>query len=349
MTDPFPLIPVIDGHNDLPWACRSGRDYSVAGLDSETDSSRTSLQTDIPKLRRGGMLAQFWSVWVHTDVVGADAIQATLEQIDFVHRMVAAYPETFELATTADDVERAGAAGTIASLLGIEGGNQINNSLAALREFARLGVRYMTLTWNSTTEWADAATDEPKYNGLNDRGREVIAEMNRIGMMVDLSHVSAATMQDALDASTAPVIFSHSSCFALNPHLRNAPDSILAQLAANGGVQMITFVPAFISAAYKAWQDADEVEEKPVVTVSDVADHVEHARRVAGIDHVGLGGDYDGCPDMPVGLATVADYPNLFAELRRRGWSEPDLAKLGYQNILRVLRANDDVYRSFTA
>jgi membrane dipeptidase len=347
MSDIVPIIPVIDGHNDLPWACRSERDYSVAGLDSEADSARTPLQTDIPKLRRGGVMAQFWSVWVHTDVRGADAIQATLEQIDFVHRMIAAYPETFQLATTADDIDQAGEVGTIASLLGIEGGNQINNSLAALREFARLGVRYMTLTWNSTTDWADAATDAPQHNGLNDRGREMIAEMNRVGMMVDLSHVSVATMQDALDVSAAPVIFSHSSCFALNPHLRNVPDAILAQLAANGGVQMITFVPAFISAAYAVWQDNGEVGEKPLVTVSDVADHVDHSRRVAGIDHIGLGGDYDGCPDMPVGLSTVADYPNLFAELRLRGWSEPDLAKLGYKNILRVLRANDVAYRRF--
>jgi len=342
-------IPVIDGHNDLPWACRTHRDYSVGGLDDEADAARTPLQTDIPKLRRGGMLAQFWSVWVHTDVEGSDAIQATLEQIDFVQRMVAAYPGTFALATTADDIDRASDTGRIASLLGIEGGNQVNNSLASLRTFARLGVRYMTITWNSTTEWADAAMDTPQHDGLSDRGREVIAEMNRIGMMVDLSHVAAATMRDALDASAMPVIFSHSSCFALNPHPRNVPDVILSQLAANGGVQMLTFVPAFISADYRAWEDAGETGEKPVVTVRDVADHVEHARSIAGIDHIGLGGDYDGCPDMPVGLKTVADYPNLFAELRSRGWSERDLAKLGFANILRVLRAHDTAYRAFVA
>ena len=349
MTVRIPRFAVIDGHNDFAWACREHRNYSVAGLDSENDSGLTLLQTDVPRLRLGGVVGQFWSVWVHTDLEGADSVQATLEQIDFIHRLIAAYPEDFERAVTADDVERAQHGGKIASLLGVEGGNQMNNSLAVLREYARLGVRYMTLTWNSTTEWADAAVDDATHNGLNDRGRAVIAEMNRIGMMVDLSHVSAATMQDALDATTLPLLFSHSSCFALNPHPRNVPDAILRQLAANDGVQMITFVPAFISADYRSWEDNGSVGDKPVVTVGHVADHVEHARSVAGIDHIGLGGDFDGCPDMPVGLADVSEYPNLFAELERRGWSDADLAKLGHQNVLRVLRANDPAYRAFVA
>ena len=349
MTVSIPKIAVIDGHNDLAWACREHRHYSVAGLDSEHDSGRYHLQTDVPKLRRGRVQGQFWSVWVHTDLEGTDSVQATLEQIDFIHRLIAAYPDDFERAVTADDVERAQHDGRIASLLGVEGGNQMNNSLAVLREYARLGVRYMTLTWNSTTEWADAAVDVATHNGLNERGRAIVAEMNRIGMMVDLSHVSAATMQDALDATTLPLLFSHSSCFALNPHPRNVPDAILLQLKANDGVQMITFVPAFISADYRCWEERGSVGEKPVVTVIHVADHVEHARNVAGVDHIGLGGDFDGCPDMPVGLADVSEYPNLFAELSRRGWSDADLAKLGYQNVLRVLRANDPAYRAFMA
>ncbi|TFD61974.1 membrane dipeptidase [Cryobacterium sp. Hh7] len=349
MTERFTRFPVIDGHNDLAWACRAHRDYSVSGLDSEQDSGRSALQTDVPKLRRGGVHGQFWSVWVHTDLEGTDSVQATLEQIDFIHRLIAAYPDDFEWAVTADDVERAQLNGRIASLLGVEGGNQINNSLAVLREYARLGVRYMTLTWNSSTEWADAAVGDVTHDGINDRGRAVIAEMNRIGMMIDLSHVSAATMQDALDATELPLLFSHSSCFALNPHPRNVPDQILTQLKANNGVQMITFVPAFISADYRCWEDEGSAGDKPLVTVAHVADHVEHARRVAGVDHIGLGGDFDGCPDMPVGLADVSEYPNLFAELSRRGWSNADLAKLGYQNVLRVLRANDPAYRAFIA
>ncbi len=338
---------VIDGHNDLAWSCRENRNYSVAGLDSEAASAKTGLQTDIPKMRRGGMQAQFWSVWVHTDLAGSDSVQATLEQIDFVHRLIEAYPNDFEGALTADDVDRVGAAGKIAALLGVEGGNQVNNSLAVLRQYARLGVRYLTLTWNSSTEWADAAVGDTIHNGLNSRGRAVIAEMNRIGMMVDLSHVSVRTMQDALNVTTLPLLFSHSSCFALNAHPRNVPDDILIQLAANDGVQMITFVPAFISGDYWQWEAAGSKGEKPLVTVAQVADHVEHARTVAGIDHVGLGGDFDGCLEMPVGLANVGEYPNLFHELERRGWSDTDLRKLGSENVLRVLRANDPAYRAF--
>ncbi|MDH6236047.1 dipeptidase [Cryobacterium sp. CG_9.6] len=342
-------IPVIDGHNDLAWACRDKRDYSVAGLDSEADSVISGLQTDVPKLRRGAVQAQFWSVWVHTDLAGAASVQATLEQIDFVHRLVDAYPDDLQWAVTADDVDEARAGGRIASLIGIEGGHQLNNSLGVLRQFARAGARYLTLTWNSSTAWADAAVGEVRHDGLNDRGRDMIAEMNRIGMIVDLSHVSAATMRDALDATALPLIFSHSSCFALNSHPRNVPDEILLRLAENGGVQMLTFVPSFISAAFFAWEQAGSIGVAPTVTVADVADHVEHARRLAGIDHIGIGGDFDGCPEMPVGLATVADYPNLFDELSARGWTRPDLLKLGAQNVLRVLRAHDETYRRFTS
>jgi membrane dipeptidase len=290
---------------------------------------------------------QFWSAWVHTDIEGDAAVRATLEQIDFLHRMVDAYPEDLQWAVTAADVDAATATGRVASLIGVEGGNQMNNSLSVLRMYARSGVRYMTLTWNSSTEWADAAVGEVLHGGLNDRGREIIAEMNHIGMIVDLSHVSAATMSDALDATVVPVMFSHSSCFAINPHPRNVPDDVLVRLAANGGVLMITFVPSFLSAAFWAWQQAGSIGVAPLVTVSDVADHVEHARRVAGIDHIGIGGDFDGSAEMPFGLETVADYPNLFAELIARGWTHEDLVKLGSTNVMRVLQASDDSYIRF--
>lgn len=235
-----PIIPVFDGHNDLPWESRDNRHYSVEGIDQELPQT---LHTDIPKLRRGGYLAQYWSAYVHSDYAGGDAVIATLEQIDFVHRMCARYPETFKLATTADDVRAAQDEGRIASLIGIEGGHQIANNMAVLREYARLGVRYMTLTWNNTNEFADAAVGEHKWHGLNDRGREIVAEMNHIGMIVDLSHVSADTMRDALAASKLPVMFSHSSCFSVNPHPRNVPEDVQRMLADNDGVQMITAVP----------------------------------------------------------------------------------------------------------
>lgn len=341
------LIPVIDGHNDLASACREKRGYSVSGLDSEQHTAHNELQTDIPKLRRGGVCGQFWSAWVHTDIKGDASVTATLEQIDFLHRMVDAYPDDLRWAVTAADVDAATAAGRVASLIGVEGGNQINNSLSVLRMYARAGVRYMTLTWNSSTDWADAAVGDVLHGGLNDRGREIIGEMNRIGMMVDISHVSAATMSDALDTSVLPLVFSHSSCHAINPHPRNVPDDVLVRLAANGGVVMITFVPSFLSAAFWAWQKAGSVGVAPRVTVSDVADHVEHARRVAGIDHIGIGGDFDGSAEMPEGLGTVADYPKLFAELSARGWTDDELTKLGSTNVLRVLRANDESYSHF--
>ena len=260
-----------------------------------------------------------------------------------------ALPETFKLATTADDVRAAQDEGRIASLIGIEGGHQIANNMAVLREYARLGVRYMTLTWNNTNEFADAAVGEHKWHGLNDRGREIVAEMNRIGMIVDLSHVSADTMRDVLAASKLPVMFSHSSCFSVNPHPRNVPEDVQRMLADNDGVQMITAVPGFVSAAVHEWVAAGEQGPRPAVSVKDVADHVEAARDVMGVDHVGVGGDYDGTGAMPTGMEDVGKYQNLFEELRSRGWSEDDLNKLGWRNALRVLEANDGAYKAFMA
>ena len=337
-------IPVFDGHNDLPWESRENRGYSVEGIDQELPQT---LHTDIPKLRRGGYLAQFWSGYVSSDLTGANAVVATLEQIDFIHRMCARYPETFKLATTAQDVHAAKDEGRIASLIGIEGGHQIANNLAVLREYARLGVRYMTLTWNNTNEFADAAVGDHTWHGLNDRGREVVAEMNRIGMIVDLAHVSADTMRDALDASSLPVLFSHSSCYAVNPHPRNVPEDVQRSLAANGGVQMITAVPGFVSAQVHEWDVKGGDGPRPEATVQMVADHVEAARDVMGVDHVGVGGDFDGTGAMPVGMRNVGEYQNLFEELRSRGWGEDDLNKLGWCNALRVLEANDAAYKAF--
>lgn len=341
-TWPELAIPVIDGHNDLAWERRTTLDYSVDGLDQETGVGHT----DLPRLRRGGVAGQFWSAWTHTDLEGADSVQATLEQIDFVYRLVARYPGHLALARTADDVRAAMGRGRVASLIGIEGGHQINDSAAVLDSFARLAVRYMTLTWNSTTSWADSAADESVHHGLNDRGREMVARMNAAGMMVDLSHVSVDTMNDALDVSTLPVMFSHSSCAALSTHPRNVPDEVLSRLPVNGGVQMVTFVPYFVSEEFFAWSESDKSEPAPPVTVETVADHVEHAREVAGVDHIGLGGDFDGCDVMPDGLDDVSCYPHLFGVLAARGWSTADLEKLGYRNVLRVLEDNDPAYRA---
>ncbi|MFR0574405.1 dipeptidase [Bifidobacterium boum] len=338
------IIPVFDGHNDLPWECRVDRGYSVEDIGQETCKT---LHTDIPKLRRGGYLAQYWSAWVDADFIGADAVVASLEQIDCIYRMCDRYPQTFRFSTTAADVREAMREGRIASLIGIEGGHQIANNLAVLREYARLGVRYMTLTWNNTNEFADAAVGECRWHGINDRGKEIIHEMNRIGMMVDLSHVSADTMRDALDATDKPVIFSHSSCFAVNPHPRNVPDDVLERIPENGGVVMITAVPVFVSDARRRWHENGEQGEPPKVTVQMVADHIEHARDIAGVDHVGVGGDFDGTDVMPYGLGNVGEYQNLFNELRSRGWSEEDLNKLGWRNALRVLEVNDEAYQEF--
>jgi membrane dipeptidase len=350
--------PLIDGHNDLAWQLREHDDVLA---DIAAPLSFTN--TDLPRLTQGKLGAQFWSVFVPVTLAGEAAVATTLEQIDFVRSMVRRYPDALELALTAADVERICASGKVASMLGAEGGHSIGSSLGVLRMFYELGVRYMTLTHNKNTGWADSATDEPEAGGLSDFGREVVAEMQRIGMLVDLSHVSPATMADALDTARAPVIFSHSSALALCDHPRNVPDAILARLPANNGVCMVTFVPAFVSQACRDWHSGvqEEMERRgmdredypgykavreelaaasppPRATLAQVADHIEHVRGVAGIAHVGVGGDYDGSAGMPVGLADVSCYPGLFAELLARGWTEDDCAALAGGNVLRVLR-----------
>lgn len=328
-------FPVIDGHNDLPWAAREGSGYAVAGLDG--DGGASAFQTDLARLERGGVRGQFWSVYVPVELAPGDAVQATLEQIDFVHRLIAQYPERLSLARTADDVRHAWATGRIASLLGAEGGHSIGDSLPTLRMLARLGVRYLTLTHNDNTPWADSATDEPVHGGLTERGREIVAEMNRIGMIVDLSHVATSTMTDALDATTAPVIFSHSSCRALCSHERNVPDAVLERLPGNGGVVMVAFVPPFLSDEYADWWRGGRHGPKPTVTIDDVVRHIEHARDVAGIEHIGLGGDYDGFDDFPVGMDDVTSYARVRDALRERRWSDDDLDRLAGLNALRVI------------
>jgi membrane dipeptidase len=333
------LAPLIDGHNDLAWEARDTRAYSVEGID---DNMTGVYQTDIARLRRGGVGAQFWSVYAPCDEKGADAVTYTLEQIDFVHRMIARYPETFAYAWSGDDVRRSWREGRIASLLGAEGGHSIDGSLAVLRGFARLGVRYLTLTHNDNTPWADSATDKPAHDGLTDFGREVVAEMNRLGMLVDLSHVAATTMHDALDVSSAPVIFSHSSCRAVTDHPRNVPDDVLERLSGNGGVVMVAYVPAFVNDAAAAWAAGNRKAPAPPTTVDDVVAHVEHARGVAGIEHIGLGSDYDGVAAFPEGMGDVTGHAVLLERLAQRGWSSADLARLLGDNILRVLDATAD-------
>jgi membrane dipeptidase len=328
-------FPVVDGHNDLPWERRETHASSVEGVDTERDS----LHTDLPKLRVGGVVGQFWSVFVPVD--DPDPVRTTFQQVDLVHRLVERYPDDLALARTAEEVRAAVASGRIASLLGAEGGHSIGDDLAVLRDLARLGVRYMTLTHNEDTPWADSATGARAHGGLTDRGREVVAEMERIGMLVDLSHTAPSTMRDALDVATRPVVFSHSSTVAIADHPRNVPDDVLARLADNGGVVMVTFVPKFVSRAWADWEEAGSVGTPPPVTVSDVADHVEHARDVAGVAHIGLGGDYDGTPVLPPDLRDVSRYPVLADELRRRGWGDADLRALASGNVLRVLEATD--------
>ncbi|WP_392891373.1 dipeptidase [Streptomyces sp. LN699] len=366
--------PVVDGHNDLPWALREQVRYDLDRRDIAADQSG-HLHTDLPRLRAGGVGAQFWSVYVRSDYAGDEAVSATLEQIDLVDQLIARYPADLVRALTADDMEAARAEGRIASLMGAEGGHSINNSLATLRALHRLGVRYMTLTHNDTIDWADSATDEPRHGGLSDFGREVVREMNRVGMLVDLSHVAATTMRDALAVSAAPVIFSHSSARAICDHPRNVPDDVLELLPANGGVAMATFVPKFILPEAVAWtlaadenlrahgfhhldttpeamalHRAFETEHpRPVATAATVADHLDHMREVAGIDHIGIGGDYDGTAFTPAGLDDVAGYPNLVAELLARGWSRADLAKLTWSNAVRALRDAEAVARELTA
>ena len=333
------LAPLVDGHNDLAWEARDQRAYSVDGLDGDMAGV---YQTDIPRLRAGGVGAQFWSVFAPCEQRGADAVTYTLEQIDFIHRLIARYPDELSYAWSGDDVRRAWRAGRIASLLGAEGGHSINGSLAVLRDFARLGVRYMTLTHNDNTPWADSATDDPAHGGLTDFGREVVAEMNRLGMLVDISHVAATTMHHALDVSTSPVIFSHSSCRAVTDHPRNAPDDVLERLAGNGGVIMVAYVPHFVNQESAVWSETDRSTPAPRTTVDDVVAHVEHAREVAGVDHIGLGSDYDGVALFPDAMGDVTGHAVLLDRLAERGWSSADLAKLMGDNILRVLDATAD-------
>lgn len=355
--------PVADGHNDLAWALRTQVGYDLDRRDVGADQS-DRLHTDLPRLRAGGVGAQFWSVYVATGLAGDRAVSATLEQIDCVRTLIRRYPDTLMAAGSAADMERARAHGRIASLLGAEGGHCIAGSLGTLRMFYELGVRYLTLTHNDNVPWADSATDGPAAGGLTRFGIAVVHEMNWLGMLVDLSHVSADTMRAALRASRSPVLFSHSSARAVCDHPRNVPDDVLEAMPDNGGLVMVTFVPTFVSAEVAAWDreldahleargfdpvspDAAAVAERqrfteehppPPATASTVADHLDHVRERAGIEHIGLGGDYDGIADMPRGLGDVAGYPRLVAELLRRRWSESDIAKLTWHNAVRVLR-----------
>ena len=368
--------PLIDGHNDLAEQLRENYGGKTDGLASGTDKRDHPLMTDMARLHQGRVGGQFWSVYIPADVEGDRAIRNTLDEIDIVKRFIAAYPRDLEQAFTAADVVRIHKAGRVASLIGVEGGHQMAHSFAALRQYYDLGARYMTLTHFKTTDWADSATDVPKHDGLTDYGRSVVHEMNRIGMLVDLSHVSEATMNDALDVSKAPVIFSHSSAKAVDGHPRNVSDAVLRRVAQNGGVVMVNFAPDYVNEAIWKWaadRDAEKaraarmltghptadvdavvaawVKEhpQPQATVAQVADHVDHIAKLAGYDHVGIGGDLDGIPGTPVGLTGVQDYPNLFAELIRRGWSDANLAKLAGGNILRVLRQAEAVSKSLAS
>ena len=367
--------PLIDGHNDLPWEIREKYDHWRKPLDLSADTSALPdpLQTDIPRLRQGGVGAQFWSVWIPGATKGDEAIRTTIEEIDIVHRLVARYPRDFEMASTAADIRRIHKSGRIASLMGIEGGHQIGNSPAALREFYALGARYMTLTHSIHNDWADSATADPVLNGLSPFGKAIVREMNRLGMMLDLSHVSADTMKAALAETKAPVIFSHSGARAVMDHPRNVPDEVLRLLPANGGVVMAVFYPGFVSEERGRWnaeRDAEtarlaalfkgQPEERkaamdawdaahpfPQATVAQVADHIEHIRKVAGIDHVGIGSDYDGIGGTaPEGMPGVQSYPVLLRELMRRGWSDADIAKLVGGNVLRVMEQVERVAAS---
>ncbi len=355
--------PLIDTHNDYPWTLRDKGARNFANLDIR--QSQPTIMTDIPRLRTGGVGGQFWSVYVPASLQGQTAVTATLEQIDIVHRMVRRYPDVFELASTADDVERIFKAGRIASLMGMEGGHSIDSSLGALRMFYQLGARYMTLTHGRNVPWADSATDKPEHGGLTPFGETIVGEMNWLGMLVDLSHVSPETMEDAIRVSTAPIIFSHSSARAICDHPRNVPDNILSMLPKNGGVVQVTFVPDFISgevAAHSKMQDAEEARLKtenpdneaarkagldawkaahpaPPATLAQVADHIDHIRKVAGIDHIGFGGDFDGITTVVQGLEDVSTYPKLTAELLRRGYTDEDVKKVMGMNLLRVMRA----------
>ncbi len=362
-------FPLIDGHNDLPWTIRDqfSADPAAAGLSGRV----TGTHTDIPRLVEGGVGGQFWSVFVPAQLAGDAAVTAVLEQIDIVHRMVRRYSSRLRLALTADEAAAAFAAGRIASLLGAEGGHSIGGSIGVLRSLYALGVRYMTLTHNTSVGWASSATDDVVPGGLTDFGREVVAEMQRLGMLVDLSHVAPSTMHATLDVARAPVIFSHSSALALCGNPRNVPDEVLTRLAANGGICMVTFVPFFVSQECDDWfqglraetarrgldpadlaavfgllPEWEKAHQTPTATLAQVADHVDHVRSIAGIEHVGIGGDFDGTPNVCAGLEDVSRYPALFSELLRRGWSEADCKALAGANVLRVLRDAESFARA---
>lgn len=377
--DVLDASPLVDGHNDLPWRILTASECwseparctqadppeDVGGYDLRTEAPG---HTDIPRLREGKVGIQFWSVFVPYGAVKDGAAKWQLQQIDIAKRMIARYPEVFAETPSADEAVAAWKEGKIASVLGMEGGHAIENSLGALRAFYDLGVRYMTLTHSSTIDWADSATDTLRHDGLSRFGEEVVREMNRLGMLVDLSHVSAAAMHDALEVAEAPVIFSHSSVRGLTDHPRNVPDDVLQRLPENGGVVMITFVPSYVNTEVMEWGEArgaaadsarahtdseeaararlsewEEANPAPRATLADVADHIEYVRRVAGVDHVGIGGDYDGIRSVPEGLEDVSTYPALFAELARRGWTEAELRKLAGENVLRVWREAEQV------
>lgn len=373
--------PLIDGHNDLPWEIRERFKGRITDIDLAADTARlpvpdggAPLMTDIPRLRAGHVGGQFWSVWIPVETQGPRAVEMTLEQIDLVKQMAARWPADFEMAYTAADVVRIHKAHRIACLIGIEGGHQIDASLPVLRQMYAAGARYMTLTHTTNTAWADSATDNPAHHGLTPFGKAVVAEMNRLGMLVDLSHVSPDTMRDALAVSQAPIIYSHSSARALVDHPRDVPDDILALVAKNGGVVMVNFATGYVSRAKQEWTAAraaekarynappygglyigqpdrakaalaawDKAHPSPVVTLAQVADHIEHIAKVAGVDHVGIGSDFDGIPETPVGLEGVDRFPALLAELMRRGWSDADVAKLAGGNVLRVMAAAEAV------
>lgn len=361
--------PVVDGHNDVPEQIRDrfDNDLTKFNFNDTTGTATTTkirMHTDLARLRKGMVGGQFWSVWVPASMSDPEAVEAVTEQIDIVHRLIAAYPDRLSLALTAADIEAGFKTGKIASLIGMEGGYSIGSSVGVLRQMYRAGARYMTLTHSKTSNWADSGTDAPKFDGLSPFGVEVVKEMNRIGMLVDLSHVSEATMMDALDVSKAPVIFSHSGARAINGHGRNVPDNVLSRLPKNGGVVMVVFLPDYVSEEVRQWAARRAAEEtrlsrltsfdpalvktqlgewekanpKPSATIAQVADHIDHIRKVAGIDHIGVGGDYDGMDSAPVGMEDVSGYPALFVELAKRGYSQADLEKIASRNVIRALR-----------
>ena len=364
--------PIFDGHNDVPNQLRARVANQINGFDfadtldtGEGHPQGAVMQTDLARLKEGKVGAQYWSVYVPSNPDEPEAVQQVIEQIDVTKRLIARYPDGLRYAETADQVERAMADGKVASLLGMEGGHAIGSSLAVLRQLYALGARYMTLTHNSNTPWADAATDNPKFDGLSPFGMDVVREMNRLGMLVDLSHVSEATMMDALDVARAPVIFSHSGARAINGHPRNVPDSVLARLAENGGIVMVVALPGFLNEDRRQWfaqrsaeearlkalfqgQPAtvaatmeawDKANPEPATTIQHMADHIDHIRKIAGVESIGIGGDFDGMPSGPVGFEDVRGYPLLFAELARRGYSQVELELIASRNAMRVLRA----------